>query len=68
MGKIVAIGGGRYSDGEIINIFEKIVSLADKKNPKVLFLPTAAAVVLLLFHAAAHLPHTFHKTEFLLLL
>ena len=41
MGKIVAIGGGRYSDGEIINIFEKIVSLADKKNPKVLFLPTA---------------------------
>ena len=41
MGKIVAIGGGRYSDGEIINIFEKIVSLADKRNPKVLFLPTA---------------------------
>lgn len=41
MGKIIAIGGGRYSDGEIINIFEKIVSLADKKNPKVLFLPTA---------------------------
>ena len=41
MGKIVAIGGGRYSDDEIINIFEKIVSLADKRNPKVLFLPTA---------------------------
>ena len=41
MGKIVAIGGGRYSDGEIINIFEKIVSLANKQNPKVLFLPTA---------------------------
>ena len=41
MGKIVAIGGGRYSDGEIINIFEKIVSLAKKENPKVLFLPTA---------------------------
>ena len=41
MGKIVAIGGGRYDDGEIINIFEYIVSLAEKKNPKVLFVPTA---------------------------
>lgn len=41
MGKIVAIGGGRYDDGEIINIFEYIVSLAEKKNPKVLFIPTA---------------------------
>lgn len=41
MGKIVAIGGGRYDNGEIINIFEKIVSLADKESPKVLFIPTA---------------------------
>lgn len=41
MGKIVAIGGGRYDDGEIINIFEYIVSLAGKKNPRVLFVPTA---------------------------
>ncbi len=41
MKKIVAIGGGRYDDGEIINIFEYIVSLAEKKNPKVLFIPTA---------------------------
>ena len=41
MGKIIAIGGGRYSDGEIKNILEYIASCANKENPSVLFLPTA---------------------------
>lgn len=41
MGKIIAVGGGRYSDGEIKNILEYIASCAKKENPSVLFLPTA---------------------------
>ena len=41
MGIIVGIGGGRYSDNEVLPIFEHIVSLAGKKNPSVLFVPTA---------------------------
>ena len=41
MGKIIAVGGGRYSDGEIRNILEYIASCANKENPSVLFLPTA---------------------------
>ena len=41
MGKIVAIGGGRYDNGEITNIIGDIVSLCDKESPKMLFLPTA---------------------------
>ena len=41
MGKIIAVGGGRYDDGEIRNILEYIASCANKENPKVLFLPTA---------------------------
>lgn len=41
MGKIVAIGGGRFDNGEITNIIDEIVSLCDKENPKMLFLPTA---------------------------
>ena len=41
MGIIVGIGGGGYSDGEVLPIFEKIVSLSKKENPKVLFVPTA---------------------------
>ena len=41
MGKIIAIGGGRYDDGEIKNILEYIASCANKENPSVLFLPTA---------------------------
>lgn len=41
MGKIIAIGGGRYDDGEIKNILEYIASCAKKENPSVLFLPTA---------------------------
>lgn len=42
MGKIVAIGGGCYDDGEIKNIIEKIVSMTGKANPKAVFLPTAS--------------------------
>lgn len=41
MGKIVAIGGGRYDNGEIICIIKEICDLCDKDNPKMLFLPTA---------------------------
>lgn len=41
MGIIIGIGGGRYSDNEVLPIFEHIVSLAGKKNPSVLFVPTA---------------------------
>lgn len=41
MGVIVGIGGGRYSDGEVMPIFEKIVKLSGKTNPSVLFVPTA---------------------------
>jgi len=41
MGIIIGIGGGRYSDREVMPIFEHIVSLAKKKNPSVLFVPTA---------------------------
>lgn len=41
MGTIIAVGGGRYEDGEIKNILEYIASCAKKENPAVLFLPTA---------------------------
>lgn len=41
MGIIIGIGGGRYDDREVMPIFEHIVSLSDKKNPSVLFVPTA---------------------------
>lgn len=41
MGIVVGIGGGRYSDGEVMPIFEKIVELCGNNNPKVLFVPTA---------------------------
>lgn len=41
MGVVVGIGGGRYSDGEVMPIFEKIVELSGKTNPSVLFVPTA---------------------------
>lgn len=41
MGKIVAVGGGRYSDNEVLPIFEHIVKMSGKKNPSVLFVPTA---------------------------
>ncbi len=41
MGIIVGVGGGRTDDNEILPIFEHIVSLSKKKNPSVLFVPTA---------------------------
>lgn len=41
MGIVIGIGGGRYSDNEVLPIFEHIVSLCEKKNPSVLFVPTA---------------------------
>ncbi len=41
MGIVIGVGGGRYSDNEVLPIFEHIVSLAKKKNPSVLFVPTA---------------------------
>lgn len=41
MGKIIAVGGGRYDDGEIKSILEYIASCANKESPSVLFLPTA---------------------------
>ena len=37
----MGIGGGRYCDNEVQPIFEHLVSLAKKKNPSVLFVPTA---------------------------
>lgn len=40
-GKIVAIGGGGFEDGEMMPVFEKIVALSEKSAPKVLSLPTA---------------------------
>ncbi len=41
MGKIVALGGGTYKNGEMLNVVEHIVSLSGKEHPKFLFLPTA---------------------------
>lgn len=41
MGIIVGVGGGRYCDNEVLPIFEHIVGLSEKKNPSVLFVPTA---------------------------
>lgn len=41
MGFIVGIGGRRRDDDELLPIFRKIVSLSGKKNPSVLFVPTA---------------------------
>lgn len=41
MGIIIGVGGGRYSDREVMPIFDKIVEICGKQNPKVLFVPTA---------------------------
>ena len=41
MGIIVGVGGGRTDDNEILPVFEEIVKLSKKKNPSVLFVPTA---------------------------
>ena len=40
MGKIVAIGGGRYDNGEIVGIVKEIRLLCDKEKPGMLFLPS----------------------------
>lgn len=42
MGKIVALGGGRFDNGEMDNVAEHIISLTGKKNPLILFIPTAS--------------------------
>lgn len=42
MGKIVALGGGRFDNGEMDNVTEHIISLTGKKNPHILFIPTAS--------------------------
>lgn len=41
MGTVIALGGGCYTDGEVIPIFERIVNEAGKAHPHVVFLPTA---------------------------
>ena len=41
MGTIMAIGGGRYDNGEILPVLKHLVSLAGKPEPKVLYVPTA---------------------------
>lgn len=41
MGIVIGVGGGRYDDREVMPIFAHIVTLAEKKNPSVLFVPTA---------------------------
>ncbi len=42
MGKIVAIGGGELRLGETYSLDKYIVELSKKKNPKLLFIPTAS--------------------------
>lgn len=42
MGKIVAIGGGEIGLGETDKIDKYLVSLTNKENPKLLFIPTAS--------------------------
>ena len=42
MGIIIGIGGGRYDNGEILNIAEYICSLSKKSKPRLVFLPTAS--------------------------
>ena len=39
--KIVAMGGGRFDDGEVKPLIEKIVSMARCEKPKMVYLPTA---------------------------
>lgn len=41
MGTIAALGGGSFANGEMYSVAGEIVRLSGKKNPKVLFLPTA---------------------------
>ena len=42
MGKIAALGGGRFDNGEMDNVTEHIISLTGKNNPHFLFIPTAS--------------------------
>ena len=42
MGKIVALGGGGFNNGEMDNVTEHIISLTGKKNPLILIIPTAS--------------------------
>lgn len=41
--KIVAIGGGEIRDSETLAIDKEIIRLAQKKRPKLLFIPTASS-------------------------
>ena len=41
MGTIMAIGGGRYDDGEIFPVLKHLVSLSKNPNPNILYVPTA---------------------------
>ena len=42
MGKIVALGGGSFDNGEMDNVTEHIISLTGKQNPLILIIPTAS--------------------------
>ena len=42
MGKIVALGGGNFESGEMTDVAKHIVELTGKKEPRLLFLPTAS--------------------------
>jgi dipeptidase E len=42
MKKIIAIGGGEINTAETIKIDKEIIKLTDKKNPSLLFIPTAS--------------------------
>jgi dipeptidase E len=41
--KIVAVGGGNFKKGATLPIDEQIVRLSGKKNPRLLFIPTASS-------------------------
>ena len=41
-GRIVAMGGGGFDDGEMMPVFERIVAMTEKTAPKVVSLPTAS--------------------------
>ena len=36
MGRVVALGGGVFENGEVLPIIEKIYEICGKSNPKVL--------------------------------
>lgn len=43
MTKIVAIGGGEVSAKSTLEIDKEIIAFSGKKNPKILFIPTASS-------------------------